>query len=101
MGAVMSAFAAASILGVPLSLYLTNLFKFNWHVPFLLIGTVGIILVPLIFRFVPQMTGHIKKTKQESALSALSSLFNVPKQRSVLLFSGLLMMGHFLIIPFI
>ena len=101
MGAVMSAFAAASILGVPLSLYLTNLFKFNWHVPFILIGTVGILLVPLIFRFVPPMTGHIKKSRQDSAFTALVSVFSVPKQRSVLLFSGLLMMGHFLIIPFI
>lgn len=101
MGAVMSAFAAASILGVPLSLYLTNLFKFNWHVPFILIGIVGILLVPLIIRFVPPMTGHIKKYKQDSVFSALTSLFSVREQRSVLLFSGLLMMGHFLIIPFI
>jgi predicted MFS family arabinose efflux permease len=101
MGAVMSAFAAASILGVPLSLYLTNLFKFNWHVPFILIGTVGILLVPLIFRFVPNMTGHIKKDNREPAFSPITSVFIVPEQRSVLLFSGLLMMGHFLIIPFI
>lgn len=101
MGAVMSAFAAASILGVPLSLYLTNLFKFNWHVPFLLIGSVGILLVPLIIRFIPIMTGHIKKERKESAFSVLSIVFKVREQRSVLLFSGLLMMGHFLIIPFI
>ena len=64
MGAVMSAFAVASILGVPISLYLTNLFKFNWHVPFILIGSLGILLVPLIIRFVPAMIGHIK-TKEE------------------------------------
>jgi len=101
MGAVMSAFAAASILGVPLSLYLTNLFKFNWHVPFILIGSVGILLVPLIIRFVPSMTGHIKERQQESAFSALTSLFKVREQRAVLVFSGVLMMGHFLIIPFI
>jgi len=101
MGAVMSAFAAASILGVPLSLYLTNLFKFNWHVPFILIGTFGISLVPLIIRFVPRMTGHIIKRKPQKPFSVFVSLFSVQEQRSVLLFSGLLMMGHFLIIPFI
>jgi predicted MFS family arabinose efflux permease len=101
MGAVMSAFAAASILGVPLSLYLTNLFKFNWHVPFILIGSFGILLVPLIIRFIPSMTGHIKIYKQGSAISALTSLFKVREQRAVLFFSGVLMMGHFLIIPFI
>ena len=101
MGAVMGAFAAASILGVPLSLYLTNLFKFNWHVPFLLIGTVGIVLVPLIMRYIPEMKGHIKDNKPNSPLYALRSVFSVPELRSVLLFAGLLMMGHFLIIPFI
>ena len=67
MGAVMGAFAAATILGVPLSLYLTNLFNFNWHVPFLMIGSIGILLVPLIIRFVPQMTGHIKEYKHTPA----------------------------------
>jgi MFS transporter, DHA1 family, inner membrane transport protein len=102
MGAVMSAFAAASILGVPISLYLTNLFKFNWHVPFILIGSLGIIFVPLIIRFVPKMTGHINIYKEKASLfKALIIVCKIPAQRSALIFSGLLMMGHFLIIPFI
>lgn len=101
MGAVMSAFAAASILGVPLSLYLTNLFDFNWHVPFIMIGSVGIILIPLILRYIPRMTGHIIKGNPYPPLTALTSVFKIRELRSVLLFSGLLMMGHFLIIPFI
>ncbi len=101
MGAVMSAFAAASILGVPLSLYLTNFFDFNWHVPFIIIGSVGIILIPLIFRYIPRMTGHIINDNPNPPLTALTSVFKIRELRSVLLFSGLLMMGHFLIIPFI
>jgi DHA1 family inner membrane transport protein len=102
MGAVMSAFAAASILGVPISLYLTNLFKFNWHVPFILIGSLGIMFVPLIIRYIPKMTGHIRaKEKGDSLFKALITVCSVPAQRSALIFSGLLMMGHFLIIPFI
>ena len=102
MGAVMSAFAAASILGVPISLYLTNLFKFNWHVPFILIGSLGIVFVPFIIRFVPSMRNHIKpKEGDEHLFKALITVCKVPAQRSALIFSGLLMMGHFLIIPFI
>ena len=102
MGAVMSAFAAAYILGVPISLYLTNLFKFNWHVPFILIGSLGIIFVPLIIRFIPKMIDHInKQNKGGSIFKALIVVCKVPAQRSALVFSGLLMMGHFLIIPFI
>ena len=102
MGAVMSAFAAASILGVPISLYLTNLFKLNWHMPFILIGSLGIVLVPFIIRYIPSMTGHIKERQAGTHLfDALITVCKVPEQRSALLFSCLLMMGHFLIIPFI
>ena len=103
MGAVMGGFAAASILGVPISLYLTNFFKQNWHVPFILIGCLGIVFIPLIIRFIPGMTAHIKEKEQTnvSPFTALSIVCKVPAQRSALIFSGLLMMGHFLIIPFI
>ncbi len=102
MGAVMSAFAAASILGVPISLYLTNLFKFDWHIPFLLIGFLGIVFVPLIIKHIPSMTGHIRpKENGANLFDALITVCKVPEQRSALIFSCLLMMGHFLIIPFI
>lgn len=102
MGSVMSAFAVASILGVPFSLYLTNIFHDDWHLPFLLVGGVGIILVPLLIRFVPPMDGHIKEAEQKNKpLALLGKILRSPAQRSALIFSCLLMMGHFLIIPFI
>ncbi len=102
MGAVMSAFAVASTIGVPFSLYLTNLFHFNWHIPFLLVGFVGIILIPLIIRYIPAMKDHIQEGEQkESAFHVLKKVLESPAQRSALIFSGLLMIGHFLIIPFI
>lgn len=101
MGAVMGGFAAASILGVPVSLYLTNIFHKDWHVPFILIGALGILFIPLIIRFIPRMTDHIKPASKKSLFDALISVCLIPAQRSALIFSGLLMMGHFLIIPFI
>lgn len=102
MGAVMSAFAVASIVGVPMSLYVTNLFKFNWHVPFLMIGGIGILIIPFVIRFVPKMTAHIKpRDKTDLPMKSLIIVIKNPDQRSALLFAGLLMMGHFLIIPFI
>ena len=102
MAAVMSAFAIASIAGVPLSLYFTNLFNFNWHVPFLMIGGVGLILIPFVIRYVPKMTDHIKPMeKRGHPMESLILVIKNREQRSALLFAGLLMMGHFLIIPFI
>ena len=102
MGSVMSAFAIASILGVPFSLYLTNIFHDDWHVPFLLVGGVGAALVPLLIRFIPPMKGHLSDTRPRiKPIDILATILKSPMQRSALLFSCLLMMGHFLIIPFI
>ena len=103
MGIVMGGFAGASILGVPISLNLTNFFRSDWHVPFLLIGGFGIIFIPLILRIIPSITSHVKKEEDEkgSLFQALITVCKVPAQRSALIFSGLLMTGHFLIIPFI
>jgi len=100
MGAVMSSFSIASTFGVPFSLYLANIF--SWHAPFLFIGFVGIVLIPLIRKYVPAMDSHIDIMDQSGGkLAALRSVVQNPKQRLALLFSGLIMMGHFLIIPFI
>jgi predicted MFS family arabinose efflux permease len=53
-------------------------------------------------KFVPNMISHIKaRTGFESNFGALIKVTQVPVQRLALTFSGLLMMGHFLIIPFI
>lgn len=102
VGSVMAAFAIASIVGVPASLYLTNLFNFDWHVPFLMVGSVGVILVPFILKILPPMKEHIVvKTGKESRFDALLKVFKNPAQGLALLFMLLLMMGHFLIIPFI
>ena len=102
MGSVMSAFAVASILGVPFSLYLTNIFKDNWHIPFLLVAGVGILIIPLVIRFIPPMNSHITdKDQRDSPSSLLRNVLRSSSQRLALVFSCLLMMGHFLIIPFI
>jgi MFS transporter, DHA1 family, inner membrane transport protein len=98
MGAIMSAFAVSSTLGVPFSLYLSNLF--SWHAPFLLVGALGTFVLFFVIRFIPSMTAHIQQ-REEPKLDILLAVVNNPKQRLALLFSALMMMGHFMIIPFI
>ncbi len=98
MGAIMSAFAVSSTVGVPFSLYLSNLF--SWHAPFLLVGGFGIMILFLVIRFIPSMTGHILQ-QSEAKLEVITAVINNPVQRLALLFSALMMMGHFMIIPFI
>jgi MFS transporter, DHA1 family, inner membrane transport protein len=100
MGAVMSAFAIASTFGVPFALYLANLF--SWHAPFLFVGILGILLIPMIIRYIPSMSDHLQHYDEDARKTdKLMQVLKSPIQRSALLFSGLIMMGHFLIVPFI
>lgn len=101
MGAIMSAFALASTFGVPFALYLANLI--SWHAPFLLVGILGIVLVPLLMRYLPAMTGHLhaEGTERVSKWSVITNVLADKRQYTALIFSGLIMFGHFSIIPFI
>lgn len=98
MGAIMSAFAVASTFGVPFSLYLANIF--SWHAPFILVGILGMMIIPLVIKLLPAMSGHIMET-DEKKMEVLMVVVKNPAQRLALLFSCLIMLGHFLIIPFI
>lgn len=98
MGIVMSSFAITSTLGVPFSLYISNLY--NWHAPFLLAGGLGIIILPLLFKFLPSLTSHIGK-EEVNKWEVLSQVLKDKPQYLSLIFSSLMMMGHFLIIPFL
>ena len=102
MGAVMSAFAVASSVGVTFSLYLVDIFKDDWHVPFLFVAILAIVIWPICFYQLPVLRSHL--TEQNASTGKLKQLIETQTTKSTglaLLFSGLMMMGHFLIIPFI
>lgn len=101
MGSIMSAFAVASTLGVPFSLYLANLI--SWHAPFLFVGVCGLAILPLLYRFIPSMSGHIVEADAEGNRKwlLLKNIMLNSTQRNALIFSSVVMMGHFMIIPFV
>jgi MFS transporter, DHA1 family, inner membrane transport protein len=102
MGYLMTAFSLASVIGVPLGLTLANMF--SWHAPFLLVGVLGILVVPLLIRFIPSMTKHLHtggEGEKPPRLQNFLSIFRNNKQVLALTLAGSLMLGHFLIIPFI
>lgn len=99
MGAVMSSFAIASTLGVPFSLYLAN--AISWHAPFLFVGILGIAIIPLLNKYIPEMEGHVNQENPASKLKILNEVIHNKHQRNALMFSALIMMGHFMIIPFV
>ncbi len=100
MGAVMSAFAIASVIGIPLALYLSNLI--SWHAPFILIASLGVILIPFLIKFLPQVSGHMVPGQKPSInTDGLKQVLSQKRQVLALLFTGFVMFGHFLIVPFI
>ncbi|MEN9550043.1 MAG: hypothetical protein RIR12_2634 [Bacteroidota bacterium] len=105
MGAVMSAFAIASSLGVTFSLYLVDIFNNDWHMPFIFVALLAVIILPLCVWNLPVLDKHLEnggirfaKTKRHSQFFEVMS---GKRTGLALLFSGVMMMGHFLIIPFI
>lgn len=103
MSAVFMAFSAASILGIPISLYLAAIF--SWHAPFILIGVLGIVLIPLIVKYFPPINGHLEnrdlKVKRPGVFQVIKTIFTNKSQVLALSLTGTLMLGHFMIIPFI
>ena len=100
MGAVYMAFAVASIVGVPFSLYLAG--HFNWHAPFLFIGALGWLLMPLISSQMPSVDLHVDQgAETPGILETVGGIFKNRNQLNALMLTAMLVFGHFLLIPFI
>ena len=98
MGSLMAAFSVASVLGVPISLYIANLI--SWHAPFILVAVLGFLLIPFTIKFIPPMKAHIKANADHKPAEAFLVVFSRKNALIALALSALIMFGHFLIVPF-
>jgi predicted MFS family arabinose efflux permease len=100
MGILTTAFSVASVVGVPFGLYLAA--EITWHAPFVLVAIFGFIALPFIWLFIPSMTDHISQADQKPSPAIaywhLSKDFN---QQMGLILLSFLVIGHFMIIPYI
>ena len=102
MGIVGSAFALAAVLGVPLGLQLVNWFDNNWHAPFLMVGSLGFLVLLSIHFFLPSLRLHMSSGRVRERPSALiRKAATLPNQQMALLFTVLLVLGQFTVIPFL
>ncbi|HEY0770602.1 MAG TPA: MFS transporter [Sphingobacteriaceae bacterium] len=100
MGIIMAAFSVASVFGVPFALYIANIF--NWHGPFFFVVGLGVVLVPFLIRYLPQMHTHINRNVQKiDPFSLIKEVTKDKDQVLALALSACIMLGHFLIIPFL
>ncbi|OSZ78423.1 MFS transporter [Chitinophagaceae bacterium IBVUCB1] len=101
MGFIMAAFSMASVVGVPFALYLAG--HINWHAPFFFVVAMGAVLMPLLLRYIPKMDGHLKAAKDNRVhpIEMIKSIAADKNQLLALSLTSTMMMGHFLIIPFL
>jgi MFS transporter, DHA1 family, inner membrane transport protein len=80
VGVVMTAFSIASVIGIPAGIQLTN--WFDWHAPFWVIGGLGVIVIGLIWLFVPRLDGHLvnQDKSQRARFEVITTILNTPNQ---------------------
>lgn len=135
MGWVMTAFSAASVVGIPAGIWIAA--EYGWQMPFLVVAGLSLFFLLGIPFVVPPLRGHLEedggnevapdrsfspgdpvldypegvatataapvKTRRPpiSPFRAYANIFSDANQRAALLFTVILMLGHFTIIPFI
>ena len=98
MGLVMSSFSVASVLGVPIGLWLAN--TFSWHAPFFLLAAASLPVLAGAYWFAPS----IRPGADHAAAAGLAHLLQIIGQRSHLrafAFIGTMTLTGFLVIPYI
>lgn len=99
MGVVMASFSAASILGVPFSLWLAE--KFHWHAPFFFLGGASLLLNLLCLWGIPSLNAHMEgQSLVHDPFATIKGVFHDVNQQKALVFMSVLIFGHFSIIPF-
>jgi predicted MFS family arabinose efflux permease len=100
-GALMSAFAVASVVGVPFGLYLGNNL-FDWHAPFLVLAGLGVfVLVGALWAF-PSLRGHLRAPGHtDGPFAEMRATLVDPNHLRAFTLVVSLMFGGFLVIPYI
>lgn len=98
MGIVMSSFSLATVLGVPLSLFLAA--HLSWHAPFIAIALVSVVLMLVAWQTLPPLAGHIQH-QRGSPWDGIRKVVSDPQHLKAFAFAGLLVFAAFTVIPYI
>lgn len=98
MGVVQTAFATSQVLGLPIGLYLSNLW--GWHAPFLMIVGIGAVVGLVVLVKLQPVDGHLKLKREGSAFRHLLHTVSQPQYLQGFATTALLATGGFLIMPF-
>ncbi len=97
MGFMQMGFGASQVLGIPISLYLANVWR--WQTPFLMIvGLATITWLVILFKLKP-ITQHLLIKNNKNALTHLWHTFSKKRYRIGFLSTAFLSIGGFMMMP--
>ena len=98
-GALISAFALASVFGVPIGITLGQ--RLGWHVPFLTLAALGVPTLFLARRGLPPLEGHLSRVTEGAAWQKLSGTLTDPNHLRAFALTVAIHCGTFAVVPFI
>jgi predicted MFS family arabinose efflux permease len=98
MGFMQMGFGASQVLGIPIGLYLANIW--GWHAPFLWVAAMAIVIAVLIVVRMHPLTKHLAVQQDKSALTHLLHTIAKKDYRVGFTATALLSIGGFMMMPF-
>jgi predicted MFS family arabinose efflux permease len=98
-GALMSAFALASIAGVPIGLELG--LRYDWHAPFLVLAVLGLPILFLAATVLPRLDEHLGRSADEDSLARIRETLTHPNHIRAFGLTVTMMFGSFSVVPFL
>jgi predicted MFS family arabinose efflux permease len=98
MGFVQMAFATSQVLGVPLGLYLTNIW--GWHSPFLMIAGLSLAIAVAIFIYMRPINAHLLIKQDSNPFKHIVKTVSKPVYINAFIATTILIVGGFMLMPF-
>ena len=98
-GIIATAFSVSTVAGVPLSLWLAS--HFQWRAPFIFIALLSLLFIVVGFLILPELKHHLSKEKRAHPFSAMFEVLRDANHLKALVYSSLLIISGFTVIPFI
>jgi predicted MFS family arabinose efflux permease len=95
-GVLMSAFALASVVGVPFGLDLGM--RYHWHVPFLVLAALGFPVLLLAVWALPPLRDHLARAARVHPLRSLADTYSQPNHWNAFALIMTMMFGAFAVI---
>ena len=95
IGIIMTAFAVAAAIGVPVGLQLAH--SFGWRSPFTYLAAFAAVVWCVVLRLVPPVRGHLQTGASKG--EAFKELLRDANAGRAILFMAMMVVGHFSVIP--